>query len=64
MCINYHIFGKFHVLGVAEGKTNFFRYKKYEAPVESAEKHRGRYYSKEGISNRSRTLVLPCETVG
>ena len=31
MCINYHIFGKFHVLGVTEGKTNFFRYKKYEA---------------------------------
>ena len=31
MCINYHIFRKFRVLGVAEGKTNFFRYKKYKA---------------------------------
>ena len=31
MCINYHIFGKFHVLGVAEGKMSFFRCKKYEA---------------------------------
>ena len=24
-------FGKFHVLGVAKGKMNFFRCKKYEA---------------------------------
>ena len=31
MCINYHIFVKFHVWGVDEGKMNFFRYKKYEA---------------------------------